>query len=183
MIKQTYKRLFTEKQRNKIITSLLKLVYPLYLGNKFYCSCCCKMFRKFHTKGNVQRLNAKCPFCGSLERTRVLDLYLENELKLYQKDDIKILHFAPEECLTKKISAIKHVEYIDGDINPAYAQFVIDITNIKYADNYFDFIICSHVLGHVPDEIQAIKEMYRVLKTGGVAIINDSFKSRIRHNI
>lgn len=122
-------------------------------------------------KGNRVRLNAKCPFCFSLERTRVLDLYLDQELNIYKSENIKILHFAPEFALFRKLSKINHIEYIDADINPAYARNVIDITNIPFPDNYFDFIICSHVLGHVPNEQLAFIELHRVLKKDGIALI------------
>ncbi|MFN0048921.1 MAG: class I SAM-dependent methyltransferase [Cytophagales bacterium] len=63
------------------------------------------------------------------------------------------------------------ITYIDGDINPALARNVVDITQIQYPNDYFDFIICSHVLGHIPDEKKAIQELYRVLKTDGIALI------------
>ena len=171
MIKKVYQTVLSERKRISIRLFLRRLVYPFYVGNKFYCNICGKHFRKFISKGNVRRLNAKCPYCHSLERGRVLDLYLEKELGIYQKKGIKILHFAPEYGLQKKMSRIKEVEYIDGDINPALANHVIDITSIGYENNYFDLIICSHVLGHVPEEALAIKEMYRVLKNDGVAIV------------
>ncbi len=170
-MKKIYKSLLSEKKRNKIRNFTQRLIFPIFLGNKLYCNCCGKSFRKFLPKGNIKRLNAKCPYCFSLERMRVLDLYLENELNIYQKQNIKILHFAPEETLFVKLSSIKNIEYIDGDINPAYARYIVDITKINFPDNYFDYILCSHVLGHIPDEAKAIKEIYRVLKKNGLAIL------------
>ncbi|GAB3200265.1 hypothetical protein GCM10027293_20960 [Pontibacter aydingkolensis] len=62
-------------------------------------------------------------------------------------------------------------EYVDADINPAFANHVIDITAIPYPDSYFDLVICSHVLGHVPNEARAIQELKRVLKSNGTALI------------
>ncbi|MCK3683842.1 class I SAM-dependent methyltransferase [Maribellus sp. YY47] len=82
----------------------------------------------------------------------------------------KILHIAPEYSLFRILKKLD-AEYVDGDIDPAYARNVVDITAIHYPDNYFDLIICSHVLGHVPDEAKAVKELYRVLSPGGEAII------------
>lgn len=170
MIKKLYKKIIPEKNRNNIHVFIQKLSYPLYLGNKYYCNCCDKSFRKFLPKGNIKRPNAKCPYCSSLERVRLLDLYLKNETDIFQKENIKILHFAPEESLFKKLNR-PDITYIDGDINPAYARNIIDITNIQFEDEYFDYIICSHVLGHVPNEEKAIDEMYRVLKIGGNAFV------------
>lgn len=171
MIKHIYKKLLREKTRNNIREFLSRLLSPVYYGDKFYCNCCNKTFRKFLSKGNVKRLNAQCPFCSSLERTRVLELYLNNELNIFESENKRILHFAPEFALFRKLRKIKNVTYIDADLNPAYARNVIDITNIPFPEKYFDYIICSHVLGHVPDESLAIRELHRVLKTDGIALI------------
>ena len=170
MLKKLYKNIVPEKMRVQLRSALQKSVYPFYLGNNVYCNCCNKSFRKFRSYGNVKRDNAKCPYCFSFERTRVLDLFLQNELDIYSKKDLKILHFAPEPALFKKFSKLD-IEYIDGDINPANARFIIDITNIPYQENYFDLIICNHVLGHIPDEQKALSELFRVLKPDGVAIV------------
>lgn len=170
MIAKIYRKLLSEKTRLILRKNFKIALYPLYLGNKFTCNCCGKSFRKFLTKGNIKRENAECPFCHSLERTRLLDFYLKDELNLYNLNDINFLHIAPEECLYKKLSKL-NINYIDGDINPALARYKMDITQINYADDYFDIIVCSHVLGHIPDEAKAISELRRVLKPNGVAII------------
>jgi len=170
MIKSTYKRLISEKQRISIRLFISRLISPFYFGNNYYCTCCNKSFRKFKSKGNIKRANAECPYCQSLERVRLLDYYLDRELGSYKSKGIKVLHFAPEKSLFDKFSKLD-IEYIDGDINANYARNIIDITNIGYEDNYFDLIICSHVLGHVPDEKKAISEMYRVLKPGCEALV------------
>lgn len=115
------------------------------------------------------RLNAECPTCGSLERTRLLLFYLTKETNIF-KEKLKVLHFAPESSLYSILSKTDN-EYIDGDIHPAYANHVIDITDIQFPDGYFDLIICSHVVAHVPDEEKALQELLRVLSPNGKAII------------
>lgn len=117
-------------------------------------------------KGNeiVSRENAVCPSCGSLERTRLLYLYLKNETTIFENQP-NILHFAPEEIL--KLKLVDNPNYVDVDLNPNLARTTMDITDIKFPDHQFDFIICSHVLGHVPDEKKALSEMLRVLKPRG----------------
>jgi len=170
MLKKIYKKIFSEKLRINIRLFLEKSVAFLYYGNKFECNCCEKTFRKFKAKGNVLRKNAKCPFCGSLERTRLLLLYLEKETDIFIKDNCKILHFAPERALISKFKS-KSIDYIDADINANFANYVINIESIPYPDNFFDFIICSHVLGHVENEQKAIEELHRVLKPDGCALV------------
>lgn len=124
----------------------------------------------FLPKGD--RENALCLYCSSLERTRLLDLYLRNVPKFYTKSNIKLLHFGPEEALFSKIKKQK-IEYIDADINSAPASHVEGITRISFPDNYFDYIICSHVLAELPLTIlpKAVSELFRVLKPTGAAFI------------
>ena len=169
MIKRIYKILVPEKSRNKIRQNLNKIIALIYYGNNYTCNCCNKSFRKFFPKGNIKRENVRCPNCGSLERTRVLQHYLVNETDLFFRKQ-SVLHFAPESCLFNQLKNLD-IEYVDGDINPANATHVIDITNIQYPDDYFDLVICSHVLGHVPNEARAIHEIKRVMKKDGIALI------------
>ncbi len=82
-----------------------------------------------------------------------------------------ILHFAPERGIKRKIQKNKQAIYYNGDINPNFADMQIDITDIKFSDNTFDYIICNHVLEHVLNEKQAISELKRVSKPLGKIII------------
>lgn len=172
LMKKLYRKIFGEKSRLRI-NRLVRKINGLFLfGNKVECNCCGNTYRKFLPKGNVTlRENVMCPNCGSLERTRLLMMYLNNETDCFELGK-KVLHFAPEDGLKMNFIKVKSKnDYVNGDINPNYADEVIDITHIQYPDNYFDYIICSHVLGHVPDEETAIEELYRVLKFEGKAII------------
>lgn len=169
MIKGIYKKLVKEKTRILLRNFANRVLGLYYFGNTFTCNCCKKNFKKFLPKGNVKRLNAQCPYCGSLERNRLLLFYLENETLIF-KQYSSLLHIAPEQCLST-IFKKSDLEYIDGDINAALARNVVDITQIQYPNDYFDFIICSHVLGHIPDERKAIQELKRVAKPDGMVLI------------
>lgn len=170
MLKAIYKKLISEKHRITIRRRFSRIRTIGYLGNNVTCNCCNLTFRKFLSKGHHRkRENAECPYCGSLERTRVIKFYLEREV-FSHKTPHRVLHFAPEKCLETLFKG-QQFEYIDADINPAYAHNQIDITQIPFPENYFDLIICSHVLGHVLDEKKAISELYRVLQPGGQAIV------------
>lgn len=171
IIKSIYKKLLSERSRNSIRNEINRFTSVIYRGSRFTCNCCGHSFKKFLPKGTSieQRENAQCPDCGSLERNRLLLFYLERETEVFNKT-LKVLHFAPEPCLYKRLSKTEG-EYIDGDINPANARHVVDITDIPFPQGYFDLIICSHVLGHIPDEPKAIQELKRVLKPGGEALV------------
>lgn len=173
-IKTIYKRLFSEKIRINNRKKLKKLNGFFLKGNNFYCNCCQQSFSKFLDKSNGidVRHNAECPNCGSLERTRLLLEFLKNETDLFSKPN-SLLHIAPEDALKNIFKQSENLKYINGDININFADEIIDITSINYPDNTFDYIICSHVLGHIPDEKKAIEELFRVLKNGGKAFIQN----------
>jgi SAM-dependent methyltransferase len=172
MIKRIYQLLFTEKQRINNRLLLNKTVSVFYRGNTYYCNCCGKSFRKFKSKGTVltKRKNAECPYCGSLERVRNLLFYIKNETGLLT-GKFRLLHFAPEWCLLPVFEKNVNLDYITADINPNLADYQFDIMDIPFPGESFDYILCFHVLGHVPNEKKAIEEMYRVLKSTGTALI------------
>ena len=139
-------------------------------GDTYTCPICRKSFGKFRTAGLDQRKNAACPCCGSLERLRLEFLCLQQRTEIFTKK-CRVLHFAPEPALTKALRANPWLDYCSGDIEKGRAIFVVDITNINFKDEEFDYVICNHVLEHIPDEAKAFAEIKRVLRPGGQAII------------
>jgi SAM-dependent methyltransferase len=170
MIKKIYKSIFPETFRNKLIETKNAIIAQFLKGKDFTCNFCEEDFSKFLAKGNglEKRENAQCPKCGSLERTRLLYFYLQNETKIFEGQKA-IFHVSPESCLRRKF--IGNPNYIDADINKNLANYEIDITKIPYENESFDYVICSHVLGHILDQKQAINELFRILKPGASAYI------------
>lgn len=120
--------------------------------------------------GVKPRPNAQCPFCFSLERHRLLWLYLKNKTN-YFSDRLKVLHFAPEPTFRKIFEKMPNLDYINADINSEIATVKMDITNIAEQSNTYDVILCSHVLEHIIDDRKAMSELRRTLKPGGWAIL------------
>lgn len=87
----------------------------------------------------------------------------KNETDLLARPN-KLLHIAPEDALKNIFKQTDNLRYVNADININLADEEMDITSINYPDNTFDYIICCHVLGHIPDEKKAIDELFRVLK-------------------
>jgi SAM-dependent methyltransferase len=115
------------------------------------------------------RQKAVCPNCGSLERHRLMWLFLKREVGLNTIKNKTMLHVAAEAMLEPKFRKIVGKNYLTADYMER-ADVKMDITDIKYPDNRFDAIICNHVLEHVEDDVKAMKEMRRVLKKNGWAI-------------
>ena len=147
------------------------LMIPYGLGNKRYCPICKKSSRKFGKFGRIPRFDVRCMHCFSLERHRLIWTYLQRKTDLFDGSLKKLLHVAPERGLGKSLKNYLGEGYLSGDLDSPMAMVQMDITDIKYPDDSFDVIYCSHVLEHVPKDRQAISELFRVLKLGGWAII------------
>ena len=128
-------------------------------------------FRKFLPYGYVkQRKNVLSPSTLSLERHRLLWLYLKNETSFFT-DQLKVLHFAPEQAFYKRFRKLKNLDYTTTDLNSPLADVKADICDLPFPDNEFDFILCNHVLEHIPNDTKAMQEIYRILKPGGTAVL------------
>ena len=127
-------------------------------------------FRAFLPYGyNKVRNNALSPSTYSLERHRLLWLYLKNETSFFNAK-LKVLHFAPESALMDQFKKLKNLSYDTIDLNSPIADIKADICNLPFLDNSYDFILCNHVLEHINDDNKAMRELYRVLKKNGIGI-------------
>lgn len=130
-----------------------------------------KSFRKFLPYGyGTPRENVLSPSTLSLERHRLLWLWLERETSFFS-EPAKVLHFAPEQAFYKRFRNSAHLEYTTTDLNSPLADVKADICNLPFENNSYDIILCNHVLEHIPDDTKAMQELYRVLKPGGMAIL------------
>jgi len=155
---------------------LIKLSYVVrpfiafYLkGNAYTDPIDGKSFRKFLPYGyGIQRPNVLSPSTLSLERHRLLWLYLNNETNFFSEKK-KVLHMAPEQCFLKRFRKLNH-DYITADLYSPIADVKADITKLPFEDDSFDVVFCNHVLEHIPDDTKAMQELYRVMKKGGMGI-------------
>ena len=129
-----------------------------------------KSFRKFLPYGyGKQRPNVLSPSTLSLERHRLLWLYLQNETNFFTKN-LKVLHMAPEQCFLDIFKNLKNLDYTTADLYSPIVDIKADILNLPFEDNSFDIILCNHVLEHIEDDHKAMTELYRVLKPKGMGI-------------
>lgn len=151
----------------------VQAVAPIFLkGDKFIDPIDGRGYRKFfpYGYGEHQRENALSPGTNSLERHRLLWLYLKEETDFFTTPN-KVLHIAPEQCFYGRFRKMKNLDYTTADLNSPLADISLDVQDMKLPDNTYDVVFCNHVLEHVPDDHNAMTEILRVLKPGGMAII------------
>lgn len=145
---------------------LLRGIASLSKPEKHDCNLCGYSGR-FWPFGDPPRRGAACASCGSKERHRLLGLWVSANSTAV--DGAKILHFAPEPLLTTLFRE-RSSAYQSADLDPQFADTVLNIEAIDLPDNSIELVICSHVLEHV-DDSKALAEMHRILKPGGLALL------------
>lgn len=155
------------RYRDTLRAGLLWVLSRVMAGNAVQCTVCGRAARRWVALGFPEKV---CPACGAFSRQRMLVLYLDRELDLGERP-FTLLHFAPERCLMRHLQAAPNLDYIAADLDPPRGAVRMDITKIDRATASVDVIICSHVLEHVTEDGQAMRELKRVLRPGGVALI------------
>lgn len=175
-MKKLYKFLLNKLPRPLLIrlSYPFKMVAPLlYKGNKVECPVCEKSFSKFLSYGSdvAHRENVLCPYDLTLERHRLMWLYLKGHSNFFTAEKLDVLHIAPEQCFHKKFKQQTNLNYLTGDLVSPIADMHFDLHEIPLEDNRFDVIFCNHVMEHVDDALQCMKELHRVMKPGGWGIM------------
>lgn len=179
---------------------ILAVYIPLHrIGRKRKCYVCGKTFGRFTKyKGGseffpewITRLqmvgsdvnNFGCPYCGSFDRERHLFMYFD-KLNLWELvKNRHVLHFAPEVHLSKRIEKEGPASYVKADLFPANETIrKEDATHISFPDQSFDLVLANHILEHIPDYKKALREIWRVLKPGGTAIVQTPFSKVLKNN-
>ena len=169
------KKSFTQFIPKKLLFGVepfLRKCYAIFKqGNNHSCLICdFKASDWVHLSNN----DLLCPNCGSLARDRRLWQLLK---KQFINTEISILDFSPSRSLFRKWKNEKTINYIASDLSGDFmADVAYDITQIPEQDNQFDLIICYHILEHIINDVEAMKELYRVLKTNGTVIIQTPYK-------
>lgn len=146
------------------------LISIYYKGSKYTDPIDGSSFRGFLPYGyhNVRK-NALSPSTYSLERHRLLWLFLKTDTNFFSAEK-KVLHFAPEQAFYKRFRDMENLDYTTTDLESPMADVKADICQLPFESNDFDVILCNHVLEHVPDDQRALKELFRVMKPGGMGI-------------
>ena len=158
-------RVLSEPRRD----ALLRVLRPLlYRGDGVSCPCCRNDFSRLVTHRGVP--NVRCPSCGSMERHRLLWLYLQQRTDV-QTRRYRVLHMAPEASIQRILRRLPNIEYISADLDSWRADVHCDIQDLPFPDESFDIVICNHVLEHIPDDRGAMSELVRVMAPGAWAVL------------
>lgn len=112
-----------------------------------------------------------CPVCGASDRERLYALYADSALESGPERQLRVLDFIPSAALDRHFREDAHLDYRTADLLEQDVDFrSVDVTDLVFRNELFDFIICSHVLEHVHDADLAMRELHRVLRPGGQCI-------------
>lgn len=144
-----------------------------WFGLKYQCSVCGWRFRDFRPMACNPDFKELCIRCGSVARHRFIWLFLKNNTNLFSAR-LKVLHFAAERAFSVRLSRLPNLDYTTADVEGGYTPGteILDLQDIRKPDCTYDVVLCIHVLEHVEDDAKAMREIFRVLKPGGWAILN-----------
>jgi SAM-dependent methyltransferase len=179
-----------------------------FVGSRYYCPLCERTAReftpnresagqavidKYHILSMGARPHYRCPWCNSSDKERLVWAFLLfNTDILTTERPISVLHIAPEKNTMHRLKALPHVTYVSGDkfegdvrySDGRYGNSIeLDVRHIPFKDDSFDMVLCNHVMEHVPEDIRGMKEIYRVLKLGGLAILQTPVSRALSHTI
>lgn len=147
------------------------VLHALHYGASRLCPICGATYRKFGRFGVPSREDARCFRCDSLERHRLAWLYFSQRTDLFDGKSKRVLHIAPEECFRGRFAQRFGAGYVTADRAARLPRVMLDVTAVPFTDEAFDVVYCSHVLEHVDDDRLAMRELRRVVKSDGWAIL------------
>ncbi len=176
------------------LKSYYRLTYYPYKGKGFICNFCGSSYQKFVPEYPAKEIamaintneviagygeNVFCPNCLSKNRERLVLAFLQSFIPVENR---KILHFSPEKHLynyLKNKAAVTTVDIMPGFYKNIDSKILYaDATNLRFPDNSFDVIIANHIFEHIPQDSLAMKEIYRVLKSDGAAILQVPYSEK-----
>ncbi len=171
---QTLKKIALSLIPRKILFEnelFFRSIFSFQLSGKDHeCTVCKKGLKRFI---EIPDGDILCPFCGSRARTRRLYSFLNENHLIYGK----VLHFSPSRSVYRLLNKNPNITYFSTDYEDEFiAEYQYDITQIPLENDFFDLIICYHILEHIEDDKKAMEELHRVLKVGGACLIQTPFK-------
>lgn len=156
------------RYKQAVRRAYLRLAAVRSAGTAVECSVCgasLRHFARFHGERD------QCPRCGTLMRHRALALLLRDRLRVQEWGQARVVHIGPAKGVAEWLTSQEGVDYVSVDLDSPLAMVRADACDLPFEDGSFDLLLCIHVLEHIPDDRQALREMQRVLRPGGRAVL------------
>jgi hypothetical protein len=112
----------------------------------------------------------QCPVCKSANCHRAILWFLQNDLPQIFQAEMRFLHFAPEVSLGAVLRALPNLRYETADIAAKGVDHHFDLQTFAAPLGPFDVVMANHILEHIPDDRAALRNIFRMVKPGGIAI-------------
>jgi SAM-dependent methyltransferase len=155
------------KYRYMVRAAVVAMISPFFSGRAVECPCCEKAARRWIMMAEHDPV---CPHCSSGARHRLLALYLKERTPFFDAP-LRVVHFAAEYCLMRRFARLPNLDYVAADLDPPRGAIRLDLTAIDLPTDSVDMVICSHVLEHVVEDQTAMRELRRIIRPGGRALI------------
>jgi len=146
-----------------------------YAGTKYQCPCCGWSLRTFVDRGSflTTSTDGYCPRCNSKARHRRIWLYLQAQTNLFA-DELILLEIGPWWSFGRRFKYMNSLEFVGLDLDPTAANVSVagNLSASPFMPDTFDAILCIHVLEHISKDREALRELFRVLKPGGWAVVS-----------
>ncbi|MGE0272595.1 MAG: methyltransferase domain-containing protein [Alphaproteobacteria bacterium] len=171
MVPRRVRRSLGERVTRARVKTDSVLADPLQLRRPALRRSCpiCDYRGRFWSFGVAPRPEALCPSCFSLERHRLFHLLLLHHGRRWLAGK-RVLHFAPEGAARPALDEL--ATCVTADIAGDSVDCRCGMEAMPFPDRSFDAVIANHVLEHVEDDLRAMRELRRVIRTGGVAILS-----------
>lgn len=156
------------RYRYVIRGAVMRTISPFFAGKAVECPCCGKTASRWLSLGDDP--DRVCPRCSSAGRHRLLALHLKERTRYFDAR-MRVVHFAAEYCMMDRFARMPNLDYVAADLDPPRGGIRLDLTAIDLPADSVDMVICSHVLEHVLDDQLAMREMRRIIRPGGQALI------------
>jgi predicted SAM-dependent methyltransferase len=165
-------RLLQPFKRRALATSAGRSLFRALSGKQaFQCPLCgyAGPFADIYPDKGTRR-HAQCPQCWSGERHRLHYLCFRELAQQHDFSSMTVLHVAPDPFFRTFFGQWFKAQHT-ADLNMAGVDFKVDLTALPFADASYDLVYASHVLEHIQDDRKAVREVHRVLRPGGLAIL------------
>jgi len=145
-----------------------------FVGARFACPCCGWRLRAFVSGGASLRSLPRgfCPRCGAKARHRRLWLFLRQHTNLFS-EPLRCLEVSPRYAFWRRLSGMDNLDYVAADLRDGrHVRLRMDLTAAPIRSESFDAAICVHVLEEIADDRAAMRELFRVLRPGGWALVS-----------